>query len=57
MKGFKKLASLVTTRTEVFGVTCTVRSERAAARYQAEGVVDRGREPTPVIYWHEGVNY
>lgn len=57
LKGFKKLASLVTTRTEVFGVTCTVRSERAAARYQAEGVVDRGREPTPVIYWHEGVNY
>ena len=57
LDGFKKLASKVTVRSEVFGVCCTSRSVRTGSCYQADAVLDRGQKRTSVIYWHEGVNY
>ena len=53
---FKKIASSVTTRSNVFWVTCRATSDRTGALHQAEAVVDRGTTPTEILYLYQGSN-
>lgn len=51
---FKKIAKSVTTRSNVFRVTCNVVTSRTGAVHESVAVIDRDREPCEILYLHQG---
>jgi len=49
---FRRYANNMTVRSSVFTIKCTVTSQRTGAVYEAEAVVDRGQDGSPIVYWH-----
>jgi len=56
---FKKIADLITVRSEVYTVRCTATAVRASGdglSVSSEAVVDRSESPYQILYWYQGVN-
>ncbi len=56
---FKKIAGLITTRSDVFTVRCVATAERnmvSGAKLETEAVVDRSSSPYKVLYWYQGAS-
>jgi len=57
VKTFKKIANLITTRSDVFTVRCLATADRGrvpGAKLQTEVVVDRSSTPCKIFYWYQG---
>jgi type II secretory pathway component PulK len=57
VKTFKKIANLITTRSDVFTVRCLATADRGrvpGAKLQTEAVVDRSSTPCKIFYWYQG---
>ncbi len=54
---FKKIADLITIRSDVFTVHCVAAASVSGATLQTECVVDRSATPGVVLYWYQGANY
>ena len=52
---FKKIASSITIRTNVFGVKCFGQTNLTEAKFQSADIVDRTRRPAEVLYHYQGV--
>ena len=50
----KKIADKITTRSSVYTIYCTATSMQTGAKFTAEVVVDRDKEPGQILYWHQG---
>ena len=50
---FKKLAPLITVRSNVFTVRCSGQTERSELTHHIEAVVDRSPRGLSVLYWKE----
>lgn len=49
---FKRVASYLTTRSDVFSVRCMSAADRSGAIIQTEAVVDRSTNPCEILYWY-----
>lgn len=54
---FKRIADLITVRSDVFTIHCFATADVSGARLQTECVVDRAETPCKVLYWYQGANY
>lgn len=54
---FKRIADLITIRSDVYTIRCFARASVSGATYQTECVVDRSASPGAVLYWFQGANY
>jgi type II secretory pathway component PulK len=50
----KKITDKLTTRSNVFGVTCEAESTKTGAVYRSEAVIDRGGRGETVLYRYQG---
>jgi len=56
---FKKIADLITVRSDVFTVRCLAVAESeqiAKTTLRTEAVVDRSAEPVSILYWYQGAD-
>ncbi len=56
---FKKIAGLITTRSDVFTIRCVAtvdRNGKKGATLETEAVLDRSSSPCKVLYWYQGAN-
>jgi hypothetical protein len=56
---FKKIAGLITTRSDVFTIRCVATADRNGkngATQETEAVVDRSSSPCKVLYWYQGAS-
>jgi DNA uptake protein ComE-like DNA-binding protein len=51
---FKKILSMVTTRSGVYSIHGTAKSSTTNCKMKIEVVVDRGRTPPAILYWRQG---
>jgi DNA uptake protein ComE-like DNA-binding protein len=54
---FKKIADLVTTRSDVYSIRCVATADRngkSGATLETEAVVDRVESPCKILYWYQG---
>jgi type II secretory pathway component PulK len=54
---FKRIADLITVRSDVFMIRCTATADVGGAVVQTECVVDRSATPGTVLYQYQGANY
>jgi type II secretory pathway component PulK len=54
VQGFKKIANLVTVRSNVFMIKSKAKSLSTNATMRYEVVIDRDRKPTAILYWRQG---
>ncbi len=54
---FKRIADLITIRSNVYTIRCFATAAVSGATLQTECVVDRGATPCTVLYWYQGANY
>ncbi len=54
---FKTIADQVTTRSNVFSIQCTVKSNVVNAEYKKIAVVDRSGDAGTILYWYEGADH
>jgi len=55
--GFKKIADLITIRSDVYTIRCFATAAVSGATLQTECIVDRSATPCTVLYWYQGANY
>ncbi len=56
---FKKIADLVTTRSDVYSIRCVATADRNGkngAKLETEAVVDRVESPCKILYWYQGAS-
>ena len=54
---FKKIADLVTTRSDVYSIRCVATADRNGkngAKVETEAVVDRVESPCKILFWYQG---
>ncbi len=54
---FKKIASYITTRSEVYSIRCVGTADRSGysgATMRTQAVVDRSSSPCEILYWYQG---
>ena len=54
---FKKIADLVTTRSDVYSIRCVATADRNGkdgAKLETEAVVDRVESPCKILFWYQG---
>jgi type II secretory pathway component PulK len=54
---FQKIASLITTRSDVYSIRCVATADRNGkngAKLETEAVVDRVESPCKILYWYQG---
>ncbi|MBN1361278.1 MAG: general secretion pathway protein GspK [Sedimentisphaerales bacterium] len=54
---FKRIADLITVRSDVYTIQCFATADVSGASLQTECVVDRSASPPSVLYWYQGANY
>lgn len=54
---FKTIASQITTRSDIYTVSSTAKSDETAraAKLRTEMIIDRNTKPYTVLYWYQGV--
>ena len=56
---FKKIADLITTRSDVYSIRCVATADRNGpngAKLETEAVVDRVSSPCKILYWYQGAS-
>jgi DNA uptake protein ComE-like DNA-binding protein len=54
---FKRIASYITTRSDVYSIRCVATADRGGyrgAKIQTQTVVDRNSSPCQILYWYQG---
>ena len=54
---FQKIASLITTRSDVYSIRCVATADRNGkngAKLETEAVVDRVESPCKILFWYQG---
>ena len=51
---FKRIANLITTRSNIFTIHCFATAERNGGRIATEAVVDRSGTSSKILYWYQG---
>jgi type II secretory pathway component PulK len=54
---FKRIADMITVRSDVFTIRCVATADVGGAAVQTECVVDRSATPGTVLYQYQGANY
>ncbi len=54
---FRRIADLITIRSDVYTIRCVATADVSGATLQTECVVDRSATPCTVLYWYQGANY
>jgi type II secretory pathway component PulK len=57
LERFKRIADMITVRSDVFTIRCVATADVGGGKVQTECVVDRSATPGTVLYQYQGANY